>query len=211
MSKINLAGVIVVIIMLILLYIILKNKSFDNFIVFVDDVIIPKSCWEYLVTNGNDFFLFNSKMFIDGIKNPLKFTSKQLAIEYLIKNKCPVNIPYVDLVMRKKTNDPSVSLQRECNLIIAPNLFDKDICNTYASDTETLNKQHNDKLNINDSQETHTNTNNIYSNYDIETCMIEKVMKDDPELNDANFSTNFKQYFDRLNTHIDDKFTYITG
>ena len=196
MSKLNIAGIIVVIIMLILLYIILKNNIFDNFIVFVDDVIIPKSCWEYLVTNGTDFFLFNSKMLVDGVNNPLKFKEKHLALEYLKKNNCPINIPYVDLMMRKKNDDPTVSLQRYCNHKVAPNLFDIDVCGAYGSDTDILNDTHIAKLN------NIQNDKKIYANYDIETCMIDKVINDEPDLDDTNFNTNFKTYFDRLNSNI---------
>ena len=106
MSNINIVGLIVVIIILIVLYVILNNRTVDNFIVFLDDVIIPKTCWDYLVTNGKEYFLFNSKMIVDGINNPLKFPTKALALKHLETNKCPTNIPYVDLLMRKKNDDP---------------------------------------------------------------------------------------------------------
>ena len=205
MSKINIAGVIVVIIILILLYTILQNKLLDNFIVFVDDVIIPKSCWEYLVTNGKEFFLFNSKMLVDGVKNPLKFKTKKLALDYLVKSKCPINIPYVDLAINKKLDDPTVSFQRYCNHKIAPNVFDVGICNEYSSNNDALKVKH--ITNLNDIK----NDKNIYANYDAETCMIDRVINDDPSLDDTNFKTNFQQYFDRLNTHIDEKFLYLTA
>jgi hypothetical protein len=205
MSNINVVGLIVVIIILVLLYIILNNRTVDNFIVFLDDVVIPKTCWDYLVTNGKEYFLFNSKMIIDGVNNPLKFATKELALKHLATNKCPTNIPYVDLLMRKKNDDPTVSFQRECNRKVAPNLFDLDICGTYGSDYDTLTSNYLAKINKIESDQA------TYANYDLESCMIKKASTEDPELDDTNFRNYFKQYFDRMNSNIDEQYLYVTG
>jgi hypothetical protein len=204
-NGINFIGVIVVIIILILLYIGITNHSIDTFIVFLDNIIIPKTCWDYLVSNGNEYFLFNSKMIVDGIKNPLRFPNKQKALEHLKTNKCPINIPFVDLVMKKKPEDPTVSFQQDCNYKVAPNLFDLDICNTYGSDHDTLTSKYLAKINNIE------NNKKLYSNYDIETCMINKATTDNPELNDTNFNDYFAKYFERLNSNIDEEYLYITG
>lgn len=202
---INTSGLIVVILLLVFLIYILRNKTLDNFIVFIDNVIIPKSCYNYLVTNGKDFFLLNTNTILDGVKNPLKFNNKDNALKYLRDAKCPDTIPFVDLVMRKKLDDPSVSLQRECSKKVAPNLFDLDICNTYGSDYNTLSGK--TLANINKIE----NDKKIYSNYNIESCMIDKVMTDDTDLDDTNFKDNFAKYFDRLNSNIDEEYLYISG
>ena len=204
----NIAGIIVVIIILILLYNVLKNQSLDNFIVFVDDVVIPKSCWEYLVSNGEYYFLFNSKMLVDGIKNPLKFDSKELALNYLETNKCPTSIPFIDLVNRKNKDDPTVSMERECSRKIATNTFDTDTCTFYTNNKEYNNKEYNNKLTLSEIKKKQKEKK-IYENYNIEQCMIENAINDNPDLNDTSFNTNFKSYFDRLNTHIDESFLYI--
>ena len=201
----NTSGLIVVILLLVFLIYILRNKTLDNFIVFIDNVIIPKSCYNYLVTNGKDFFLLNTNTILDGVKNPLKFNNKDDALKYLRDSECPDNIPFVDLVMRKKLDDPSVSLQRECSKKVAPNLFDLDICNTYGSDYNTLSGK--TLANINKIE----NDKKIYSNYNIESCMIDKVMTDDNDLDDTNFKANFAKYFDRLNSNIDEEYLYISG
>ena len=202
---INTSGLIVVILLLVFLIYILRNKTLDNFIVFIDNVIIPKSCYNYLVTNGKDFFLLNTNTILDGVTNPLKFNNKDNALKYLRDAKCPDTIPFVDLVMRKKLDDPSVSLQRECSKKVAPNLFDLDICNTYGSDYNTLSGK--TLANINKIE----NDKKIYSNYNIESCMIDKVMTDDNDLDDTNFKDNFAKYFDRLNSNIDEEYLYISG
>jgi len=205
MSNINIIGLIVVIIILVLLYVILNNRTVDNFIVFLDDVVIPKTCWDYLVTNGKEYFLFNSKMIVDGINNPLKFPTKALAVKHLEKNKCPINIPYVDLLMRKKNDDPTVSFQRECNRKVAPNLFDLDICGTYGSDYDSLTSNYLAKINKIESDQA------TYANYDLESCMIKKASTEDPELDDTHFRDYFNKYFDRMNSNIDEQYLYVTG
>jgi hypothetical protein len=204
-SSINIAGVILIILILVGLFIILRNRTFDNFIVFLDDVVIPKTCWDYLITNGKDFFLFKSRAIVDSINNPLKFPTKQAALDYLKKAGCPGEIPFVDLVMRKKIEDPTVSYQRECNRAIAPNLFDLDICSTYGSDNDTLTSKYLARVNKIESNK------KLYANYDLEACMINKAVSLDKELDDTNFKTEFSQYFDRMNSNIPDEYLYLTG
>jgi hypothetical protein len=204
-TSINIAGVILIILILVGLVIVLRNRSFDNFIVFLDDVAIPKTCWDYLVTNGHDFFLFNSRVLIDSVNNPLKFPTKQAALAYLKQAGCQADIPFVDLVMRKKIEDPTVSLQRECNRIISPKLFDLDICSTYGSDNDTLTSKYLARVNKIESDK------KLYANYDLEACMINKAVSRDKELDDSGFKAEFAQYFDRMNSQIPEEYLYITG
>uniref|UniRef100_A0A6C0F1G4 Uncharacterized protein n=1 Tax=viral metagenome TaxID=1070528 RepID=A0A6C0F1G4_9ZZZZ len=201
----NTAGVIVIIIMLIYLIYSLHGNSLDSFIVFIDDVVIPNSCYNYLVTNGKNYFLLNTKKILDGVTNPLSFNNKNDALEYLKNAKCPVNIPFVDLVMRKKLEDPTVSFQRECNTKISPNLFDLDTCSTYGSNNDTLSGKYLAKLNKIE------NDKKQYSNYDLESCMINKATTEDPGLEDTQFTDYFAKYFDRLNSNIDEQYLYISG
>ena len=201
----NTAGIIVTILMLIFLIYILRNKTLDNFIVFLDDVVIPSTCYNYIVTNGKNFFLLNTNKILDGVTNPLTFNSKLDAINYLKSSKCPDNIPFVDLVMKKKIDDPTISFQRECAKKVAPNLFDLDVCGAYGNDFDTITSKKISKINQIE------NDKKIFSNYDIENCMIDKAETYDPELNDTHFKDYFAKYFDRLNSNIDQKFLYISG
>lgn len=201
---VNLVGIIVVVIILLLLIYFLKNRVIDNFIVFLDDIVIPTTCYNYLVTNGKNYFLLNTKKMLDGVTNPLQFNTKAEAINYLKYNKCPSNIPFVNLLENKKVEDPTVSFQRECNIKVAPNLFDLDICGTYGSDNDTLTGKYISKLNKIE------NDRAQYSNYDLETCMIDRATKEDPKLDDTNFKDYFAKYFDRMNSNIDEKYLYIT-
>jgi hypothetical protein len=201
----NIAGLILVILLLVCLIYFLQSKTLDNFIVFVDDVVIPTSCYDYLLTNGNKFFLLNTKKIIDGVTNPLTFDTKEDANSYLRKSKCPTNIPFVDLVKRKKNDDPTVSYQRECNKKVAPNLFDIDVCGKYGTDNDILSNKYMSKINQIE------NDKKIFSNYNNEKCMMETVMKDNPDLDDSNFKNYFAKYFDNVNSNIDEMFLYVTN
>ena len=201
----NTAGIIVVILLLFFLIYFLRSKSLDTFIVFLEDIVIPSTCYDYLLYNGKNYFLLNSKKILDGITNPLQFNSKEEATSYLNTLNCPVNIPYVDLVMRKKLDDPTVSYQRECSKKVAPNLFDLDVCSIYGKDYNTSTS--NTLARINQIE----NDKKIYSNYDIESCMINNAVTDDDSLDDTNFKSQFATYFDRLNSNIDAKYLYISG
>lgn len=203
-TSFNIAGIVLIILILVGLIIVLRNRTFDNFIIFLDDIVIPKNCWDYLITNGKEFFLFNSRIFIDSINNPLKFSTKQDALEYLKRTGCPGEIPFVDLVMKKKIEDPTVSFQRKCNRIIAPNLFDLDICGTYGSDNDTLTSKYLSRINKIESNK------KLYANYDLESCMINTAVSQDKELDDSGFKMEFAKYFDRMNSNIPNEYLYIT-
>ena len=202
---VNTVGIIVVVIILLLLIYLLKSRIIDNFIVFIDDVVIPTTCYNYLVTNGKNYFLINTKKILDGVTNPLQFNNKTDAKNYLKNAKCPMNIPFVDLLVHKKVEDPTVSYERECSKKVAPNLFDLDICGTYGSDNDTLTNKYISKVNKIKSDKAQ------YSNYDLETCMIDRATKQDPKLDDTHFKNYFSQYFNRMNSNIDEKYLYITG
>ena len=201
---IKISGAILVFLLLLILIYFLRSETLENFIVFVDVVVIPASCYNYLVSNGKNYFLLNTKKIIDGITNPLTFKTKLDAIKYLKTMKCPVDIPFVDLVMKKSNDDPTISYERQCNKKISTNLFNLDVCSQYGSDNDTISKKYLNKLNNIE------NDKKIFADYNLETCMIDQVMKEDPKLDDTNFKNYFSQYFNNLNTNIDEKFLYIT-
>ena len=201
----NTVGIIVLLIILGILFYFMKTQVIDNFIVFLDDVVIPTSCYNYMVSNGKHIFLFNTLKPIDNITNPKKFSTKAEAKKYLLTMKCPTNIPFVDLMTRKNPEDPTVSFQRECNKRIAPPQYNLETCNTYASDGDTLAGKYLAKLNQMERNRAQ------YADYDQESCMIEKAIGENPELDDKNFKDYFAQYFDRMNDQIPEEYLYISG
>lgn len=202
----NQSGILIIIIILFFLLCFLRSKSLENFITLANNAIIPSNCYNYLVTNGTKFFLLNTKKVIDDISNPLVFNTKHDAMAYLNTiNSCPNKIPFVDLVMKKNNNDPTVSYERECNKKVAPNLFDIDICGKYGKDNNILTNKYLNRLNE------IQNDKNTFADYNVQTCMMDKVMKDEPQLEDSNFKNYFSKYFDNLNSNIDEKYLYITN
>ena len=79
-----------------------------------------------------------------------------------------------------------------CHII---NLIEKcTLLNKYVA---KLNKIENDKK--------------VFADYNIESCMMNKVMTEDPSLDDTNFKSYFENYFNNLNSNIDEKYLYITN
>ena len=210
----NIAGIVLIIIILFFLICFLRSQSLDTFISLIDD-IIPSNCYNYLVSNGYKFFLINTKKVIDGVTNPLAFNTKNEALQFLTNNNCTTELPFVDLVTHKKIEDPTVSYERECNKQLAPQLFDLDVCNKYGPDddikTIEYNKQLKElkKLKRDTNHKTGKNIKNIFNDYKTETCMMDKIMKDNTDLDDIHFKSYFAKYFDNLNSNIDEKYLYI--
>jgi hypothetical protein len=206
MSKLSLAGVICAVIVLCLLMYLLKTNVIDNFVVFLDEIVIPKDCYNYLVTDGSKFYLLDTRKIFNNETNPLPFNTKAEALAFLNRGKCETNLPFVNLKNKKrKFEDPTVSFQRECNRKIAPNLFDLDICSSYSTDTDQSSAQLYAKLNKIESDK------KVFANYDAETCMIDKAISEDKSLDDKQFKTYFADYFNRINSNIDEKFLYVTS
>ena len=205
MQNIHISGIICVIILLAALIWFLKTNVLDNFVVFLDEQVIPNDCYNYLVTNGSKFFLLDTRKLFDGNTNPRAFDTREAAIEHLKQIGCNTDLPFVNIRQKKKNEDPTVSYQRECNRKIAPHLFDLDICNIYGSDNDVSSAAGFAKINKIESDRTQ------YANYDQETCMIDRAVKTDPALDDKHFKQYFADYFDRLNNTIDQQYLYISS
>lgn len=134
-------SVSIVVLMLGCLIWVLQNKYIEKFIVLIEEVVIPKNCPDYLVTNGTHYYLIDSRKVLDGVNNPLKFNTKKDAEKYLDINKCPKLLP-INLVVDKDPTDITVNYERECSKKIAEKLFDRDVCNSYSD------PQHLDNLRI---------------------------------------------------------------
>lgn len=129
--ELQVEGIICIIIVLMIMVYLIKNKSMENFIVLLEEVIIPKNCPNYLVTDGTNFYLMNTRLPYDGITNPLKFETEVAAKSYLSQNKCP-SLEVVNLVVSKKKEDPTDSYEKVCAKDVATRIFDDNVCNHYA-------------------------------------------------------------------------------
>lgn len=143
----------------------------EPFLVLLDDET-PRgsSCYEYLVYDGSAYYLFDSRRMIDGIQNPKKFLSAEVANDYLNKNSCG-RLPVTDLRANKVAFDkkghildPQVSYERECNKKNAIFVDKLGKCMAYAKTEEDFKKY----LDM-------TNQQAQLVNFDLDSCMIDTV------------------------------------
>ena len=133
MNKIILMLVLLVCVVGLILLLLYKrdNTIYEGFGLFIKDIIIPKSCYDYLVTDGNKYYLLDSRKLYDGVNNPREFATLSAAHKYMDENKCP-RLDLTDLVVRKNKDDPQESLERICAKRVAPKLFNENVCSDYA-------------------------------------------------------------------------------
>lgn len=143
----------------------------EGFIVLQDDVDVPSRCPKYLYTDGRHFYLYNPSNSMDGVKNPMKFKTLKEAEDVWKNMKCP-RIPLVDLVVKKDNksgNDPWESYERTCNKHIAPYDHKYDLLIQNAKTLKEIRKYQ-------------AEIDNDQKNFNLETCMIDRIKKENPEL-----------------------------
>ena len=136
--ELQVEGIICIVIVLLILIYLIRNKTMENFIVLLEEVIIPKNCPNYLVTDGTFYYLMNTRLPYDGVTNPLKFESQQEANNYLSQNKCP-SLEAVNLVVSKNKADPTDSYEKICAKDTATKIFNDDVCNQYGNQEQIQN------------------------------------------------------------------------
>ena len=60
--ELQVEGIICVIIVLLILVYLIRNNTLENFIVLLEEVIIPKTCPNYLVTDGKFYYSVDGKI-----------------------------------------------------------------------------------------------------------------------------------------------------
>ena len=108
-----------------------NNNIYEGFGVFIKDIIIPSSCYDYLVTDGTKYYLLDSRKLYNGVDNPREFATLPAAQKFMADNGCP-RLDLTDLVVRKNKDDPQESMERICAKRIAPKLFNENVCSDYA-------------------------------------------------------------------------------
>lgn len=158
----------------------LHNNN-ENFIVLNHEQMVPGNCPNYLYTDNINYYLYNSKLPLDGVNNPLKFSTFDEAKKTLDNMKCP-DIPYVNLVQNKKKDDPTVDYERDCNNRIAPfnYLFNKKV-NDAGDDLKKI-------------REYQRMVNREQVNFDLETCMLDRVRKENSDLIEKNNLSDLNNY-----------------
>lgn len=218
-----------------------NRRQMEKFIVTVEETILPNHCPDYLVTDGQNFYLiFNNKPF-DGVSNPLVF--QDLAdVKLTLKE---LNCPMLDIVpLRRKTNpkDPWDNYERQCGKQIARPLQSLESCTfdiAYESvgndgkfklllpeDLAKMSEEELDsKIKIANSVGSEkvkvlrrlndylTNAgDSVMVDYDLETCMIEKVGLDEGELGGSHLGSvdvlqKFNKHFNQSRAETQNKGT----
>lgn len=180
---------LVILIILLSACIILDVMNFkmkkENFIVLNHEVTVPPSCPNYLYTDNINYYLYNSRLPVNGITNPVRFNTFEEAKAQLDNAKCP-DIPYVNLEVKKNKDDPTVDYERDCNKRIAPfnYLFNKQVAD--AGD------------NIPKIREYQKMAEREQVNFDLETCMIDRINKENPHLAINNTDLNYINDYDSI-------------
>jgi hypothetical protein len=168
----------------------LNGGQKEKFIVLQEDTEIPYNCPEYIYTDGQSYYLYNSRKKLDGVKNPMKFDTITAAEKHHASMKCP-RIPLVDLVVKKDNSnlgDPQVTYERDCNKHISP--FDHQY-EKYSYEADS----------IADIREYQKKVDREQVNYDLESCMLDRVKKENPELLNDNNKT-IKNYYNKLENFV---------
>ena len=115
--KFNKNTLIIILIILSIGFIIcqlITTSSTENFIVLLEEKIIPKSCADYLYYDGKKFYLYRSRKLIDKT-NPMIFDSLQKVKDYWeTTGKHCLRLPVTNLAVKKTNLDPTVEYKREC-------------------------------------------------------------------------------------------------
>lgn len=157
----------------------------ENFIVLNHEITVPANCPNYLYTDNINYYLYNSRLPVNGITNPVRFNTFEEAKAQLDNAKCP-DIPYVNLEVKKNKDDPTVDYERDCNKRIAPfnYLFNKQVAD--AGD------------NIPKIREYQKMAEREQVNFDLETCMIDRINKENPHLAINNTDLNYINDYDSI-------------
>lgn len=171
-------------------YVFITNNK-EKFIVLQEDTIVPHECPEYIYTDGINYYLYNSRKPVDGKENPKKFETITEAEKYHASLKCP-RIPKVNLVMKKDNSrlaDPQITYERDCNKYISP--FDHQYEKySYYADSIADIREYQKKV---DREEV---------NYDLESCMIDRVKKENPDMLVDDPDKHIKNFYNKLESFV---------
>jgi hypothetical protein len=226
--------VLLIILFILLALCIFNRRNLESFIVTIEETILPKQCPDYLVTDGQYYYLvFNNKVF-DGVNNPLIFKDIADVKQLLERIECPM----LDIIsLRRETMntdiwDPWDNYERLCSKQIARPLQSLESC---AFDIAYQNPGNDGKpklilpediANMSDAEIKRTiktakttdsekikilrRLNDFLANagdsvmvdYDLETCMIDKLGSDKGELGGSYLGN--KRILQQFNKHYND-------
>ena len=168
----NITRVVLIVFVLVLLVFLFQkyvnvDKLTENFIVLVEDKIIPDNCPDKLFFDGKYYYLYNTKKAFKKGSNPLVFKSLRQCQDYIKINGCQ-NLS-IDNKRQLGSGEPVLSYQRICNKKVANDLYNIEKCIAYAETPEEIEK-------------CSSQTDNVHRNTDLEQCMTRVVSQNNPNL-----------------------------
>ena len=191
--EISTSQLIILILVFILLYCLsndtIKNQIFGHKhpepFINLDKEPQSNALFDYLLTDGKLFYLYNSRDLIVKGENPLLFETLDEAEAYRQKTSTP-KLDVIDLVVKKSDDDPQENYERECAKKISPFNFRANTCMAYAKNSNTLKEVADsiDNMSIDD--------------HDLESRKIKKVLEDNPELKPNKNNENEIQFMSQF-------------
>jgi hypothetical protein len=136
--------------------------------------------YDYLLTDGLLFYLYNSRDLIIERKNPLIFETLDEVEQYRkTTNTSQLNI--TNLLIKKKSDDPTENYERTCSKKISPFNARMNTCLAYSKTEKDIEKNKDlfNDLNLGD--------------HHLESCIIDAIGEDNPDLKiESNNQTEIK-------------------
>lgn len=125
--------------------------------------------YDYLLTDGRLFYLYNSRDLIIEKKNPLIFETLEEAENFRKSTRTPP-LKITNIYIKKKPDDPTENYERMCSKKISPFNSRMNTCFAYSKSEEQIRKNQDiiSDLNLGDHQ--------------LEGCMIDAIGEDNPDL-----------------------------
>ena len=167
------------------------NKSLIDTFTVLDDANVNTNTntnnitYDYLLTNGTLFYLYNSRAFEKEGENPKVFETLDEVTAFRKKTNTPP-LEVTNIYIKKNTDDPVENYERDCGKEIAPFNSRMNTCLAYSKNIETLNKNKSilDDMNASDHQ--------------LESCILKKVLEDNPDLTPETYNEKEIKYMNQF-------------
>ncbi len=150
-----------------------KDNKIEHFNIEKFDILDKNTekymTYDYLLTDGILFYLYNSRDLIIESKNPLIFETLDEAEKYR-KNTSTPPLNITNLLIKKSNEDPTENYERRCSKKISPFNFRMNTCYAYSKTEEDIEKN---KDLINDLS---------LGYYNLESCIIDSIGEENPDL-----------------------------
>ena len=141
--------------------------------------------YDYLLTDGQLFYLYNSRDLIIEKKNPLIFETLDDANKYLNSTNTP-SLNITNLIVKKNNEDPTENYERECAKKISPFNSRMNTCLAYSNTEEDIEKN---KDLINDLSS---------GDHQLENCIIDAIGQENPDLTLENNNQKDIKFMDQF-------------